>query len=66
MVFEGVCPGQIALVSAGEGGFGYDPIFLAPQLGRTMAEITDRQKDRVSHRGRAARKLARYLERGVR
>ena len=45
----------------GEGGFGYDPIFLVPELGRTMAELTAEEKNRVSHRGIAARKAASAL-----
>ena len=65
ITFEGMCPGHVALAPAGQGGFGYDPIFLVPRLDRTMAELTDAQKDRVSHRGRAARKLAGYLEHAV-
>lgn len=60
-VFEGECRGRIARAPAGEGGFGYDPIFLVPSLGRTMAEISAEEKNRISHRGRAVRKLTRYL-----
>jgi len=60
-VFEGECRGRIASAPAGEAGFGFDPIFLVPRLGRTMAELTAEEKNRISHRGRAVRKLARYL-----
>jgi XTP/dITP diphosphohydrolase len=60
-VFEGECRGRIARWPAGEGGFGYDPIFLVPRLRRTMAELSADEKNRISHRGRAVRKLARYL-----
>lgn len=60
-VFAGVCRGRVARAPAGDGGFGYDPIFLVPRLGRTMAELPAEEKNRVSHRGRAVRKLARYL-----
>lgn len=62
-VFEGRCAGQIALAPAGTGGFGFDPIVLIPRLGRTMAELSEAEKNRVSHRGRAARKLLRHLAR---
>ena len=62
-VFRGECRGRVAPAPAGEGGFGYDPIFLVPRLGRTMAELSAEEKNRISHRGRAARKLARYLGR---
>ncbi len=51
----GVCEGEIIPQERGEGGFGYDPIFLLPALGRTMAELTMEEKNRLSHRARAAR-----------
>jgi XTP/dITP diphosphohydrolase len=60
-IFEGVCAGRIADAPAGEGGFGYDPIVLIPGRGRTMAELSEEQKNEISHRGRAARKLIRHL-----
>ncbi len=59
--FEGRCAGRIAFEPAGEGGFGYDPIMLIPRLGQTVAELPEDEKNRISHRGRATRKLARYL-----
>ncbi len=57
---EGVLEGVIADAPRGENGFGYDPIFLVPELGKTIAELTPDQKNRISHRGRAAQ-LARAL-----
>jgi XTP/dITP diphosphohydrolase len=60
--FEGRCAGRIAFEPAGSGGFGYDPIMLIPRLGRTVAELPDDEKNRISHRGRATRQLARYLK----
>jgi XTP/dITP diphosphohydrolase len=62
-VFEGTCDGTMAPASRGEGGFGYDPIFIpADDVGpRTMAELSDAEKDALSHRGRAARALLRWL-----
>ena len=54
---RGELRGQIATTPAGSGGFGYDPIFCVPRLGRTLAEITIDEKDRISHRGRAARRV---------
>ncbi len=59
-VVEGVVEGEIADHPRGEHGFGYDPIFLVPELGKTFAEVTPEMKNRLSHRGRAAR-LARLL-----
>jgi XTP/dITP diphosphohydrolase len=50
---EGVCPGEIVPLERGQNGFGYDPIFLLPVLGRTMAELGMEEKNRLSHRGRA-------------
>jgi len=59
-VVEGMVEGRIALEPRGEGGFGYDPIFLYPPLGQTFAELTPEVKHRVSHRARATA-LAREL-----
>lgn len=52
---EGFCPGQIALGAAGNGGFGYDPIFVEESTGRTFAELEPGEKNRLSHRGQALR-----------
>jgi XTP/dITP diphosphohydrolase len=57
---EGVIEGIIADAPRGERGFGYDPIFLVPEIGMTTAELTAEDKNRISHRGRAAQ-LARVL-----
>ena len=54
---RGECRGQIAHAPAGRGGFGYDPIFYVPRLRQTLAEIPIHEKDRISHRGRAARRV---------
>jgi len=50
---EGECPGEIIPIERGENGFGYDPIFLLPELGLTMAELRPEEKNRLSHRARA-------------
>ena len=50
---EGVCQGEIIPTERGQAGFGYDPIFLIPELGKTMAELTMEEKNRLSHRSRA-------------
>ena len=52
---EGVVEGEIAAAPRGAGGFGYDPVFFYPPLGRTFGELSDRDKERVSHRALAAR-----------
>lgn len=59
--FEGRVDGTIATEAHGNGGFGYDPIFIAEETGRCFAEMTPAEKNAISHRGRAMRKLAEYL-----
>jgi len=51
--FEGACTGVILEEPRGAGGFGYDPLFLSDDLGKTFGEASPEEKDRVSHRGRA-------------
>jgi XTP/dITP diphosphohydrolase len=55
---EGVCEGRLDGPPRGEGGFGYDPAFVPEGETRTMAELSDEDKDRISHRGKAFRALA--------
>jgi len=50
---EGICEGEIIPEERGTGGFGYDPIFLLSELGKTMAELSMEEKNRLSHRARA-------------
>ena len=57
--------GVITHEPRGTNGFGYDPLFLLPGLGQTMAEISDMEKDRLSHRGRAARRIRELLRDGA-
>ena len=54
--------GRIGYKIAGENGFGYDPIFYLPEYGKTSAEISPEEKNSISHRGKALRALAEYLE----
>jgi XTP/dITP diphosphohydrolase len=63
-VVHGRCEGVLAAEPRGSGGFGYDPAFVPADLddGRTMAELDPAEKAAISHRGRAARALARRLE----
>jgi XTP/dITP diphosphohydrolase len=49
----GICEGEIIPAERGTGGFGYDPIFLLPELGRTMSELSMDEKNRLSHRAKA-------------
>ena len=61
MTFEGTCLGSIAQAPRGGGGFGYDPLFLSDDLGKTFGEAAPDQKHAVSHRGRAFRALGQWL-----
>lgn len=54
--------GRITDVPYGKGGFGYDPVFFLPEKGMTVAELPENEKNKISHRGRAAEKLGRLLE----
>lgn len=56
-IYTGRCAGEIPHEPHGVNGFGYDPLFLYPPLGRTFAQITEKEKSEVSHRGRAMRRL---------
>ncbi len=57
LVCHGSWAGEITFAEAGEGGFGYDPIFYVPELGKTAAELTREEKSAVSHRGLALKLL---------
>jgi len=59
---EGFCEGQIIPEERGTGGFGYDPIFLLSEMGKTMAELSMEEKNRLSHRARAVMKAKDVLE----
>ncbi|MBS1889333.1 MAG: non-canonical purine NTP pyrophosphatase [Actinobacteria bacterium] len=67
-VFEATCEGRLLPERRGTGGFGYDPIFVPDETGpdddRTMSELTQAEKNAISHRGRAARLLAVHLADG--
>lgn len=54
---RGVMEGEIALSPSGENGFGYDPIFYLPEIGKTTAEISEEEKNEISHRGLALKEM---------
>jgi XTP/dITP diphosphohydrolase len=56
-LFEGSCSGEIVPEWRGNAGFGYDPIFLVPEVGRTFGEMTPEEKHRYSHRAAAVREM---------
>lgn len=60
-VVRGTIEGMIGYESAGDNGFGYDPIFFVPEYRCTTAEMTPEQKNEISHRGKALRMIAQYL-----
>lgn len=62
IVVEGTCQGVITKKPFGEHGFGYDPIMYIPSLKKTMAELTKEEKNKISHRANALKKLKAVLE----
>jgi len=58
----GECHGMIAFEAKGENGFGYDPIFSLPEIGKTMAELHPEMKNQISHRARASQKARQVLK----
>lgn len=61
VICHGRWPGSILRTPRGDGGFGYDPVFLAPEQGCSAAELSRAEKSRISHRGRALKLLAEQL-----
>ena len=65
-IFEGSLEGVISHVKSGNGGFGYDPIFIADEYpGKTLADISEEEKNEISHRGKALRAMAAWLHENV-
>jgi len=62
LTWEGRCDGEITTERRGESGFGYDPVFFSPELGKTFAEVSMEEKGRVSHRGRALAEFAAEID----
>ncbi len=62
LIFEGICQGIIIDTPRGNNGFGYDPYFYIPEYGKTTAQMSEEEKNMVSHRGNALSKLKIYLE----
>jgi XTP/dITP diphosphohydrolase len=60
-ISDGFCKGRIGFKEVGKKGFGYDPLFILPQYGKTMAQLSIEEKNRISHRGKALRKLRKIL-----
>jgi len=62
LIYEGRCEGEIARAQSGKNGFGYDPVFYYPPLGKTFAEMSQEEKNQVSHRGKAMAELRREID----
>lgn len=62
IITHGEIEGRIDYEEKGENGFGYDPIFYVPEFGRTTAELSDLEKNSISHRGKALRKMKEELK----
>ncbi len=60
-LFEGICKGEISTSKQGEKGFGYDPIFKPKGFNQSFAEMTSKEKNKISHRGIAIQKLVEFL-----
>jgi len=58
---EGSCRGRIGMRERGRRGFGYDPLFILPKYGKTMAQLPLKEKNRISHRGKALRRLRKTI-----
>lgn len=61
LVVEGECKGEVLAIPRGEDGFGYDPLFYVPEAKKTFAEMTTAEKNKISHRGKAIKKLLQKL-----
>ncbi|HET7306797.1 MAG TPA: XTP/dITP diphosphatase [Gammaproteobacteria bacterium] len=61
LIFEGTWDGRIAMQPMGDNGFGYDPVFFVPELGKTAAQLAAQEKNRLSHRGQALAALQAYM-----
>ena len=61
-IAEGSCKGSIGFKEKGKRGFGYDPLFILPKNGKTMAELPLEEKNKISHRGKALRKLKKLIK----
>jgi len=61
-IAEGSCNGSIGFREKGKRGFGYDPLFILPKYGKTMAQLSLEEKNKISHRGKALRKIRKLMK----
>ena len=62
LTYEGKCEGILAREPAGENGFGYDPLFFFPQFDKTFAQLSIKEKGKISHRGKALKEISREMD----
>lgn len=62
LTYEAICEGEITQAPLGDKGFGYDPVFLCPKLGKTFAQMSMEEKGRFSHRGKALKELGSEID----
>lgn len=62
LTYEGRCDGEITFAPSGDKGFGYDPVFFYPELGKTFAELSMGEKSKLSHRGKALSEMVREFD----
>ena len=62
---EGIAEGSITRKEIGKSGFGYDPVFRSKQTGKTFAEMTTKEKNKISHRGMAIEKMSKLLMKNI-
>jgi non-canonical purine NTP pyrophosphatase (RdgB/HAM1 family) len=62
VITEGACRGRVGFKEVGKNGFGYDPLFILSRHGKTMGQLSLQEKNRISHRGKALRKLRKVLK----
>ena len=65
LVVQAECPGQIATLPAGDSGFGYDPLFVVPEYGKTFAQLGMDIKNKISHRAKAIELLVENGKNGL-
>jgi len=63
-IFKGTCEGMITTEKMGDEGFGYDPIFYVKEKGKTMAQLTNEEKNQISHRANAMKELKKWMDHG--
>ena len=64
-VSKGICDGKIAYKQSGDNGFGFDPVFIVDNTNRTMAEMSEEEKNKISHRAKALSNMLDFLRSNI-